>query len=205
MILVVCAVAEELAAFAAPAHIEVVAVGVGPVDAALGTARALAAKPYDLVLSVGIGGGFRGRAGVGESVAVARETYVELGREDGAPLVLPGGIELATTAVSDERLIALYRTGVLGSHLGDGVTSATITTSDARAAQLAERFAPSVESMEGYAVLHAAARAGVPSLELRGISNLVGDRDKADWDFRAGAGAAVRALEALAAVVQVSA
>ncbi len=204
MILIVCALAQELASFEAPAHIDVVPVGVGPVEAALGAARALATKRYALAINVGIGGGFRGRAAVGDAVAVAHDHFADLGREDAGALALPDGYELVGTAASDERLMALYRSGALGAHVGAGITSATITTSDARADLLAARFAPHVESMEGFAVLRAAELAGVPALELRGISNLVGDRERGDWDFRAGTSAAVRALDALLGVVQVS-
>jgi len=39
-------------------------------------------------------------------------------------------------------------------------------------------------------VAQVCARFGVPLLELRGISNLVEDRDPSRWDLRAGAAAA---------------
>jgi hypothetical protein len=38
-----------------------------------------------------------------------------------------------------------------------------------------------VEAMEGYAVLRAAALAGVPAVEVRVVSNAVGERDRARW------------------------
>ena len=38
-----------------------------------------------------------------------------------------------------------------------------------------------VEAMEGFGVLRAAARAGVPALELRAVSNAVGEPDRARW------------------------
>jgi nucleoside phosphorylase len=37
--------------------------------------------------------------------------------------------------------------------------------------------------MEGFAVLRAAALAGVPALELRAISNAVDEPDRAQWRF----------------------
>jgi len=45
--------------------------------------------------------------------------------------------------------------------------------------------------MEGFAVLRAAQLAGIPAIEIRGVSNLVGERESNGWDFRAGADAAV--------------
>ncbi|MFY9580600.1 MAG: hypothetical protein WAQ33_14900, partial [Gaiellaceae bacterium] len=40
-----------------------------------------------------------------------------------------------------------------------------------------------VEAMEGFAVLRAAALAGVPAVEVRVVSNAVGELDRALWQF----------------------
>jgi len=196
MVLIVCALREELSGFAERPYATVVQSGIGPVEAAIATARALAATRYTLVINTGIAGGFRDHVSVGDSVAVFEDYYVEIGREDGLELDLPSGAMLDEKVVSDPRLLSPYKEGLLGSQLGIGVTSATVTTSDERAAYLAKRFNPSVESMEGFAVLRAARRASVPAIELRGISNLVGNRASNEWDFKAGRDAAVRAVDA---------
>lgn len=196
-ILVVCAVAQELAALRARAGVDVAAVGVGPVEAAFGTARALAAAPYDAVVNAGIAGGFRDRCTVGDVVICAREDYADLGLEDGTGFPLPGGMELARQAESHPTLLAPFLAGQIPVIVGRGVTSATVTSTTARALALAYRFRSDVESMEGFAVLRAAQAAGVPAVEIRGVSNLVGERASNEWDFRAGAGAAVAATEGL--------
>ncbi len=201
MILVVCAAAAELRGFAR-AGVDVVPVGVGPVEAALGTLRALAGKSYRLAINAGIAGAFAGRAAVGDAVAVTDETYVDLGREDRVALALPDGLHVEANCESDRAQLACLRDAATALVFGSGITSATVTTSDARAATLAARFAATAESMEGFAVLRAAALANVPALELRGISNMVGDRARSQWDFRAGAAATVRALDAFLDVVK---
>ena len=205
MILVVCAVAAELRGFAREG-VEIAAVGVGPVEAALATARALGAAPYELVVNAGIGGGFGGRAAVGDAIVVSGESYVEIGREDGGQLTLPDGLKLVDTVAADAALLELVGASRLpaGLRIGTGVTSATITTSAARAELLARRYGPAVESMEGFAVLRAAVAFGVATLEVRGISNIVGDRTTSQWDFRAGSAAAVRALTAILDVVNIT-
>lgn len=203
MIVVICAAAAELRGFARPG-VDVFAVGIGPVEAALGTARALAAKPYRLAINAGIGGGFAGRAAVGAAVAVTDERYVDLGREDRGDLTLPDGLKLAGACSSDAATLEQYRAAGPAVIFGPGITSATITTTAARAATLATLYAPLVEAMEGFAVLRAAHAAGVAAVELRGISNIVGDRATSGWDFRAGSAAAVGALEGLLEVVQIA-
>jgi futalosine hydrolase len=196
-VLVVCAVAAELAALRTRAQVDVVAVGVGPVEAALGTARALAARSYRAVINAGIAGGFRARTAVGDGIVVALEHYIELGLEDHTAFALPGGVALIRRAEADPALVAACENARIPAPVGSGITSAIVTTTDARAALLEERFGAHVESMEGFAVLRAAHAAGVPALEVRGVSNLVGDRLRSGWDFRAGAQAAVATAEAI--------
>ncbi|MDW8338422.1 MAG: futalosine hydrolase, partial [Thermoleophilia bacterium] len=39
-----------------------------------------------------------------------------------------------------------------------------------------------VEAMEGFAVLRACALAGVPAVEVRAISNAIGEEDRSRWE-----------------------
>jgi nucleoside phosphorylase len=48
-----------------------------------------------------------------------------------------------------------------------------------------------VEAMEGFGVLRAAARAGVPAVEVRAVSNEIGEEDRSKWAIDA----ALTALE----------
>ena len=70
----------------------------------------------------------------------------------------------------------------------------TCTGLAAAAESIAARTGGAVENMEGAAVAHVAAIYGVPVGELRGISNLVTDRDTKAWRIK---DAAVAAQEAL--------
>jgi futalosine hydrolase len=184
-------VAQELAALPARDGVDVVVAGVGPVEAAAGTARALAAQTYDAVVNAGIAGGFRDRCTVGDAVVCSRDDYAELGLEDGSTFPLPDGLALERYVEADPNLLRPFLAGAIPVIVGRGVTSAIVTTTTARALVLAHRFRADVESMEGFAVLRAAQLAGIPAIEIRGVSNLVGERESNGWDFRAGADAAV--------------
>jgi futalosine hydrolase len=196
-VLVVCAVSQELAALPAREHVDVIATGVGPVEAAVETARALARIPYDAVINAGIGGGFRDRCTVGDVVVCSREDYAELGLEDGSAFPLPGGLELVRSVEASPELLRPFLDGHIPVIVGRGVTSAIVTSTTARALVLAHRFRADVESMEGFSVLRAARDADVPGIEIRGISNVVGERASNGWNFRAGADAAVATTAAL--------
>ena len=201
MILVVCALAQELRHWKPRPHAEMLVTGVGPVEAAIATARAIAISPPEIVVNAGIAGGFRDRTAVGEAFAIASDALAELALEDGGPVPpLPGGAQLIERIESSPHLLA--NAARAGARLGNAVTVATITTSQARADALSSRFDADVEAMEGFAVLRAAAIAEIPAIELRGISNLVGPRERGEWDFDAGARAVAALLDRLLATLE---
>jgi futalosine hydrolase len=194
VILVVCAVAQELRHWLPRPHVEMLVTGVGPVEAAIATARALELSPPRFVVNAGIGGGFSARAKVGEAFAVETDYLAELGLEDGRPIPpLPGGAALVDRVESDAGLLETARRS--GARIASAITVATITTTASRAEALASRFEAEVEAMEGFAVLRAAAVAGIPAIELRGVSNIVGPREASGWDFDAGARAVTALLD----------
>lgn len=198
MILVVCAVAQELKHWKPRPHVEMLVTGVGPVEAAAATSRALATSAPSMVINAGIAGGFKDRAAVGEAFAIESDHLAELGLEDGSA---PGGIKLVTRADSDATLLEVCRR--IGARIGSAVTVATITGTSARAVDLAQRFEAEIEAMEGFSVLRSAAVAGIPALELRGISNIVGPRAQGGWDFDAGARAVTQLLDRFLDAVEV--
>jgi futalosine hydrolase len=172
--------------------VTVIETGVGPVEAAIATSRALAGGRYDAVVNAGIAGVFRGSGRVGDAVLVGEERLAGLGLEDDSALTLPDGARLCDrVSASSELLEGCTR---LALPVVRGLTVATVTTSDATAARLVARYEPDVETMEGFAVLRAAQAARVPALEVRGISNYVGDRSKSEWNFSAGRGALLAVL-----------
>ena len=163
MILLTAAVERELSRWAGRPGVETVVTGVGPVEAACAIADRLARQRYELVVNAGIAGAFEGAAAVGDGVAIADEAC-ELDLESGEPIVLPGGARVVDRARSDPALVERLRDA--GFAVLRGITVARVTSSEETAARLARRGAQA-ESMEGFAALRAAERAGVPAIELR--------------------------------------
>lgn len=193
MILIATAVEAELGSWQGRDGVQTLVTGVGPVEASCALADALAKWPYALVINAGIAGTLDGAAAVGDGVVVGDET-MELALESGVPLDLPRGITLVDRTTSDAALVDRLRTK--GFPVLHGITVARVTSSETTARRLRERGAQ-VESMEGFAVLRAAERAGVPAIELRGISNRCGVRETSGWDFAAGSAGLCRVLAAL--------
>ena len=151
--LVIAATDRELAGVA-----EGVACGSGPVDAAAATARALAERRPDAVLHVGVAGahGFAGPQLVLGSEALYCDTdsaWVERRVEPDARL-----LAAARAAFPDARVCPIGTSARVGGTSGCDV-----------------------EAMEGFAVLRACALAGVPALEVRALSNEIGEPDRARW------------------------
>jgi futalosine hydrolase len=68
--------------------------------------------------------------------------------------------------------------------IGAFVTVSTTTGTDKRAREIEKRFNAICENMEGAAVAHVCAMYGIPMVEIRGISNIVEDRDRSKWDIK---------------------
>jgi futalosine hydrolase len=182
VILLVSAVPEELDFVNSRAGVEVLSAGVGVVDSAARVTQALMKATYDVVIGAGIAGAFPGVARVGDGVVVGDER-IDLRIETGEAIVLPGGGSVTEHVRADSHLVDAVV--ALGFPLVRGITVNEVTATDATARRLREKNVD-VETMEGFAVLRAAQLLGVPALEVRGISNIVGDRKNGGWDFGAG-------------------
>jgi futalosine hydrolase len=183
VILLCCAVEAELAFWHPRGGVDMLVSGVGPVEAASAVAAALANNKYRLVVNAGIAGAFDGAAAIGDGVVVSEER-MELRLESGEAFSLPRGASTVESARSDASLVA--RLQAAGFAALRGVTVSRVTSSEATAQRLAQSLGAQVESMEGFAVLRAAERAGIAAIEVRGISNRCGARERSGWDFAAG-------------------
>jgi futalosine hydrolase len=180
VILVVAATARELEGARGA---DTLVCGIGPVEAALATARAIEERRPRAILHVGIAGAqtleppalVLGTESVYCDIVDERSVIPRVARvePDGALLDLVG------RALPGARRLPIATSAVVG-----GGTSCE------------------VEAMEGFGVLRAAALASVPAVELRAVSNAVAERDRARWQFEAAFAALGEAIpHALAAIV----
>jgi futalosine hydrolase len=159
VILVVAATQRELDGTTDAATL---ACGIGPVEAAAATARALAGRRPAAVLHVGVAGARRLSP---LSVVIGSEAVYE---DPVGPLV-------PTRVEPDAELVAAARRALPDAHVLPIGTSARVGgTRDC-----------DVEAMEGFAVLRAAALANVPAVEVRVVSNAVDEADRSRWELDA--------------------
>lgn len=162
MILVVAATERELAGANGAATL---VCGMGPVEAAAATARAVAESPPDAIVHVGIAGA---KTLAPPALVLGSESvYCDIAGDRDSILPRVERVD------PDAGLLVVARKALPEAHVLPIATSARVGGGTAC----------EVEAMEGFAVLRAAELAGVPALEIRTVSNLVGERDRSRWRF----------------------
>lgn len=181
---------------------DVLVAGVGSVVAAVNTARTLTTAVYSLVISAGIGGGFPGRAEVGSLVVANKIVVADLGVETAEGFCSIEELGFGFNYLQPDlnlvgRLSESLRTAKIPINIGPVLTVSTVTGTAEGAVKLAVRVpGATAEAMEGYGVGFAAFEHGLPVLEIRAISNMVGPRNRATWRIK-------EALEVLEAASEV--
>lgn len=202
------------------------ALGLGKANTAAGLATAIAELRPSAVLQIGIGGAYVGSfLSVGMAMLAIEDVQLDLGlrRPEGwadwgalgfalrppDPDVLVGdavdrGAEpVRAVAIPTDRALTDAVAAATGLPRGRFATLDAVTHDVHLGTAMQAAFDVSVESMEGAAAAQTARALGVPFAELRAVSNIVGERDKAHWDLRSAVrvarDAGLRAIDALAA------
>jgi futalosine hydrolase len=192
VILLACPTHKELDAALSQTRspaVQPVVVGVGVVAAAASTAQALARHPVRGVLHLGIAGSFDlDLAPLGSLAVATAEIWPEYGLRHGngslTPLAFPMLPDLPTPhlPLAPEAAAAAMGLTLPSSWArGPALTVAGVSADSHRAQELHQHWGGLTESMEGFGVALAAWQAHVPFVEVRAISNQVGERGKHNW------------------------
>ncbi|WP_424567913.1 futalosine hydrolase [Streptomyces sp. CH-036] len=171
---------------------DMLAGGAGPAAAAAATAFALASgtpasgasasAPYGLVVSAGIGGAFTPVTPLGSLVVADGIVAADLGAETADGFLPVTALGFGRDRFTPPPALVREVAAATGAAAGPVLTVSTVTGSAERAgALLAAHPGALAEAMEGFGVAEAAARADVPVLEVRAVSNAVGPRDRDAW------------------------
>ncbi|HTR44371.1 MAG TPA: futalosine hydrolase [Thermodesulfovibrionales bacterium] len=175
--------------------------GMGKVNAA--HAATLLCEHYspDMIILFGVGGAYPSTdLRVGDIAVAEKEIYGDEGvlAKDGfhgtdfigIPLLKEGKKKYYNEFPLDKRLVSKtmklithHSTLDIALKAGTFVTVSACTGTRKRAVELRERFNALCENMEGAAVAHVCAVYGIPMVEIRGISNIVEDRNRAKWNM----------------------
>ena len=161
--------------------------GVGCVATTFQLTRLLATEKPDLIIQAGIAGTFDNTLPLGITVAVLRDQFADLGVEENNEW--KDVFDLNLTHENDFPHVNGWLNND-NEHIKDlgipTVTSITInevTTNSSRIDQFTKKYQPSIESMEGAAFHYACLQYKIPFVQLRAVSNYVGERDKKKWQI----------------------
>lgn len=179
-------------------RVVVCAGGVGKINAASAAAVMIDRYQPSLVINIGCAGAYSGSGlSVGNLVVASEEVLADDGvivadgwkdlRYMNLPSVNQGGLicfnMLPLSRHAAEKAMQLADYYGVALVRGRFSTVSTCSGTDQRGVELALRWNVVAESMEGAAVVQVCLRSGVDCLEIRGISNLVEERDLKKWDI----------------------
>ena len=188
--------------------------GMGKVNAAHAATLLFTQFSPEVLILFGIGGAYPASGAEVGDVALAHE---EIAGDEGVltldgfkdteyisiPLARAAGSNFFNCFPASEMLLSRAQntvTRVIESgriHTGTFVTLSTCTGTSNRAAELDTHYNGLCENMEGAAAAQVATLHNIPWLEIRGISNIVEDRDLDKWDIPRAAEAVQKAVIAI--------
>lgn len=172
--------------------------GIGKVNAASAVTALLERHTPELLINTGCAGAYHGSGlAVGDLAIAVAEVFGDegvltpLGWEPlqmiGIPVAVRHGKsyynEFPLSLLATEKAVRLAMALGLVIKRGRFVTVSTCSGTKTRGDELASRFGGICENMEGAAVAQVALAYGVDCLEIRGISNMVEDRNLATWNI----------------------
>lgn len=172
--------------------------GIGKVNAASSATAVIENYPVRAVINFGVGGAYPGTGlNVGDVAIALKEIYGDEGvftsagikdmKAIGIPLVKTGRTKYFNEFPLDPPSIPFQKDDNnmnIMIKTGNFITVSAVSGSQKRAKDLGKRFDAVCENMEGAAIAHVSALYELPMIELRGISNMAGVRDKRKWNLK---------------------
>jgi futalosine hydrolase len=172
--------------------------GIGKVNAAIAATHLIERFKPTLIVNTGCCGAYSGSGlAVGDLAVATAEIYGDEGvltvngwhtlEIIGIPSVERKGNRYSNEfPLSMEQAVKVFRFATslgLPVKRGKFITVSTCSGTSMRGDELEKRFGGICENMEGAAIAHTALLYDTPFLEVRGISNMVEDRDISKWDI----------------------
>ena len=163
--------------------------GVGMLASAVSLTRLVLEEKPDLIIQSGIAGCFDHSVSLGKVVVISDETLADIGvQEDGKwKDLFDLKLEKSSYPPFERRKLPnhwLPEFNLLKLPEVAGITINEISTDKERIQQLIKKYSPVTESMEGAALHYVCRQANIPFIQIRAISNYIGERDKANWKIK---------------------
>lgn len=163
--------------------------GVGMLASAVSLTRLASEEKPDLIIQAGIAGCFDPDISLGKVVVVKEEILGDVGVEEEGKWkdIFDLKLEKSNYHPFEKRKLPnpwLSTYNLLKLPELTGITVNQISTQPTRIEQLKKKYGAVVESMEGAALHFICREANIPFIQIRAISNYVGERNKAHWKMK---------------------
>lgn len=163
--------------------------GVGILASCFSIAKLIFEDRPDLIIQAGIAGTFNHSFDLGKVIAVKSEILADTGVEENG-----GFQDLFDLNLQKEDEFPFEGRKLVNHHLPAfnylgldevaGITINEITTRPVRTSDLINKYKADIESMEGGALHYCCLQTNTTFIQIRSISNYIGDRDKSKWNFK---------------------
>ncbi len=187
-ILLIAATKTEIQPFiTANPDVEVLITGVGVPATIYHLQKCIHQTDYDLIIQAGIAGSFNAGIFLGKTVLVKQDCFADLGMEEKENYTPVFDTEFGSKdefPFNDGWLINSNEK-LLTSELQvvKAITVNKVSDSQLQKQQFIQSFNADIETMEGAALHYVCLQEKVPFLQIRSISNYVGERDKSKWSL----------------------
>jgi futalosine hydrolase len=166
-------------------QVDVLITGIGMMATTFSLAKTVFNKRPDFILQAGVAGCLHKKLPLTKIVLIENEVIGDLGVEENGAFKTLFDLKLLNKnsfpwkdGKLSNNVETLQSTGLT---VVDGVTVNEISTNQERIAYYQNQLNASVESMEGAALHYIALQEKIPFLQMRSLSNFVGERDKTKW------------------------
>jgi futalosine hydrolase len=163
--------------------------GVGMLATAFNLVRIFYQEKPDFIIQAGIAGTFNTTIKLGKVMLVEEDFLGDLGVEEDGKWKDVFDLKLVKPNVSPFKKKGLVNYNIKEYNTLDlqtvkAVTVNHISTQEHCINQLAKKYNPCLESMEGAALHYVCNWYNIPYLQIRSVSNYIGERDKSKWKLK---------------------
>jgi futalosine hydrolase len=188
-ILVIAATALEIEPFTAINNrSDVLITGVGVPATMYHLQKRIHQLDYDLIIQAGIAGSFSTEMALGKVVLVKQDCFADLGIEEQGYYT-----PVFNTAFADKNEFPFDEGWLMNADDNlkytdllkvKAITVNKVSDSELQKQQFIGIFNPAIETMEGAALHYICLQEAIPFLQIRSVSNYVGERDKTKWKLK---------------------
>lgn len=186
-ILVVAATEMEIAPFIAQnTQAEILITGVGAPACMYALTKKILQNKYDLVIQAGIAGTFKNQFALGETYAIKKDLFADLGIQEGNNFysLFDGGFLKPDAMPYTNGHLLNTTENYFGLKPANAITINTVSDSLAQTDLYKKKYDADIESMEGAAFHYVCLQENISFLQIRSISNFVGERVKTNWKMK---------------------